>query len=137
MQISNAIPVIKQGILTNVALQQVFIDTQFTCRPLAESVYEFRDGLCGKFINFLDAQWLAFAFLAIWGLISVPAVIIFANTFVVKRGLKIEMEYDDDSSKLKIGQMPSASAAVLILLTLATFTAKWCNCYRHDPIPRL
>lgn len=55
--------------------------------------------MCGKLVNTLDTHWLSFSMLSIWGLLSVPIVIMVANNLAFTHSPKGE-EFDNDSKPI-------------------------------------
>jgi hypothetical protein len=99
--ITNIIPVVKANIVTEVGVQQTFLEAAFSCKPIATKVYQVRQGLCGQMVSSFDAFWSSLCIMAIWSLFSLPITVFVANTLFLDltKYQRQDMEYQNVSSQ--------------------------------------
>lgn len=75
---------------------EVAMRANLTCLTLGKNVYGMQDALCSQFLGGLDALWLAYAFIAIGAMISMPGFIFAANRLLSNNlsvGSEIPLDY--------------------------------------------
>ncbi|XJO70777.1 hypothetical protein BDV3_000396 [Batrachochytrium dendrobatidis] len=82
-----AIPLVKNNMISFAAAEQQYVTSSFPCYSVAEAYYSVQDGMCGGVLTTFDALWLTFSILAVGSFISIPIVILTANSlFPAKTG---------------------------------------------------